>query len=353
MKHLILLLFFIISFCPYPAMNGWAFRQVLGLFLLSLVISWMLSKKYHFSVGLCFFVTTIYGLNQCGLSQFGSEVATSLMALLFYSCIALSLDESSLKFIFPLLCGVAVGDSVSMIIQRISYLSLPEGHMSANWVLVNGSLDSCFIALMAPSILFSKKNNFKIIYFSLILIAIILAKSNTGIFVLALMLLAQSILNKKYIKELLISLGLTLPPILYFLGSKFLSSTGRLNNWKTMMSFWREHANHFIGTGPGTYWVYSQWVEIHKVGDQAFTWMHNDWLQVLFEQGYIGLACVLFLFFMMLKKSFNRPSLFSVVLGYGFIALTQFPLHLFIFQLMGVALIYHCFEKKVQYGSGN
>ena len=93
MQYLIILLLFISAFFKVPAENGWAYRQVGGLFVLCFLISWMLSKKYHFSVGLCFLVTAIYGLFQAGLPQFGSEVVSSIMTLLFFSCLALGLED--------------------------------------------------------------------------------------------------------------------------------------------------------------------------------------------------------------------------------------------------------------------
>jgi O-antigen ligase len=75
--------------------------------------------------------------------------------------------------------------------------------------------------------------------------------------------------------------------------------------------------------------------------------MHNDWLQVLFEGGIIFFTSMLILYFFMLKKSVNRPELFSMVIAYGLIAMTLYPLHLFVYQMVGTVLVYCCFREEI------
>ncbi len=335
MQYLIVPLFFLASFFQVPEVNGWAFRQVSCLVVLSLFIAWRLSKKFHISVGLCFFATSIYGLVQWGVPQFGSEVVSSLMVMYLFSCLAL---ECELNFILPLLAFVAIGDSIIMIVRFLANLGDPWVFMKAWWVITNASLDACFVALMFPIIwTITKRKKWLQITTGLIVCAsVILAKSNTALIVL--LISSFPIFSYK--------LFFLSPLSYFFLGNKFAQDLGRYHNWERMFTFWNDNINHFIGSGPGTYWVISQLLQAHKIGDAVFAWMHNDWLQVLFEQGYIGLGCVFFLYFSMLYKSFKRPILLSMIIGYGVIALTLYPLHLFMFQLLGVALIYLCFTVK-------
>jgi len=342
MKYLIFILLLLSSFWKVPTQNGWAFRQILGLGILSLIISWLLSKKYHFFVGLCFFVTMIFGLIQQGVPQFGTEVTTSLIALLFYACIGLSLPEDIFDKIFPVLSLIVLGDAIMVLICGIPHFGEAWGHMNACWVMTNGTLDACFMALMSPIIL-SSFGWFPCIF---LLAAIVLTKSNTAIFLIPFMSCIYLLLTKSW-KKLgdVILISFILLAIIYLVfPEKFMSDSGRFNNWELMMNWWNQKVkNHWIGTGPGTYWVYSQWLQGHKSGDPVWSWMHNDWLQILFEQGILGLISVLFLYGAMLHKSFDRPVLFSMIVGYGFIGLTLYPLHLFIFQLIGVTLIHKTF----------
>ncbi len=330
-------------------MNGWAYRQVAGLGVLCVVIAWQLSKKYHVSVGLCFLVTSVYGLIQGGLPQYGSEVLTSVMALLFFSCIGLSLENEYFKMILPLLSIVALGDALIMLFRISPHLGELWGFMQAWWVMTNASLDACFIAIMSPvigAVTENKLIKFFLLFF--VFVAILVTKSNTALMVFLSTNTIVLLREKKFKSVGLVAVIsiISIVPLYYFFGMKFAENYGRFGNWQTMMGFWKDNINHVLGSGPGTYWVYAQSLQAHKVGDVVFTWMHDDWLQVLFEQGYIGLVSVLFLYGMMIYKSFKQPILFSMVIGFGLISLTMYPLHLFFFQLIGVALIYHCFVKE-------
>ena len=335
MKYLVFILFLIVAFCTVPAINGWAFRQYLGFAFISILISIMLTKKFHISVGLCFFITTLYGLFRSGIPQFGSEVVSSIMVLLLFSCISLGFSESLLNLILPALALVAIGDAIIMLVRFLMHFE----YMDVYWVLTNASLDASFIALMFPIVwILGQKKSVQIPLSIFIVLAVVAAKSNTALLVLVITGIS------------LFWEALVLVPLSYFaLGHKFAHSEGRIDNWKIMMGFWQDHVNHLFGSGPGTYWILAQSIQAHKAGDQVWGWMHNDFLQVLFEQGLIGLGSVLFLYFMMLWKSFKKPILLSMVIGYGVIAMTLYPIHLFFFQLIGLALIALCFNREGHY----
>ncbi len=78
-----------------------------------------------------------------------------------------------------------------------------------------------------------------------------------------------------------------------------------------------------------------------------FVWMHNDWLQILFELGIIGLAAAIIFYICLIKHSWNKKNyLFPIVCTYGFISLTQMPLRVFVFQLLGACLIMMAFDNQ-------
>src|ERR1022692_166313 len=95
-------LLFIVAFYPVPDANGWSFRQGLGMLFMSFVISYLLGKKYHVSVGLCVLMTLVLGILQCGNTQFGSEVVSSIMMILFFSCLALGLKDKHMELVLPI-----------------------------------------------------------------------------------------------------------------------------------------------------------------------------------------------------------------------------------------------------------
>lgn len=353
-----------------PVKDGYLFRQDLGLTLLSLLISSYLYKKYHASVALCFLVTAAYGIqlwaypwifyNHLGpitVASLGSVTGGAVLTLVLFSC-ALIVAEEYLGALIPLLTLLAIGDAFMMTLKALLHYGEPWGFMQAWWVMTNGSVDACFLAVMLP-VVWNTENRFSIAHkwsqiccLILMTVAIVLSKSNTGIFAALLIQLAYLVSKFKWkaLPFTLLTCGIVLL-VRMWMGIKFMGDTGRFNVWKISFDFWWTQTTHWLGTGPGTFWVYGPPLQLMHNGEitqgaQIFPWMHNDWLQVLFEQGILGFASILFLFVTMSLKSFKRPVLFSMIMGFGFVATTQYPLRLFFFQCLGVGLIYECFRGR-------
>ncbi len=107
-----------------------------------------------------------------------------------------------------------------------------------------------------------------------------------------------------------------------------LSSAGRVPAWIRFMEWWKVEASWTFGTGIGTF----QWIgpAIDGLeGSRLFMHMHNDWLQILFEGGVLGLLLAVSSFGFLLWRSWNRPKLFAAVVGLGVFALTYHPLRFF------------------------
>ena len=77
-----------------------------------------------------------------------------------------------------------------------------------------------------------------------------------------------------------------------------------------------------------------------------FFWLHNDWLQILFEQGPVGLVSVLVLSLYALKKSFRRPYLFGAGCAYCAVMLGNYPLRMALPSFIGVFLLAAVLRKR-------
>ncbi len=339
---LLTVLFFILAFLQVPEINGWAFRQTLGLGWLSLVVAQKLSEKFHWTLGICFGALAINGIAHGAYVGLGTEAILTVMTLLFFTCAFLIMEERHALLLLIILGFTALGDSMIMVARYFTHLDFED----VWWVVTNHSLDASFVALMMPLIwcIFTSRR-IKISLIAIMTSAILLAKSNTGIFV-ALSFPITFFIASKNLKNMLISLItilLSIPLIAMTYGFKFMHATGRFAAWKLMMDFWKNNLNIFIGGGPGSYWIYANNIQTTHF---KFSWMHNDWLQQLFENGFVGLASCGLLYGFALTKSFNRPYLFSMVVGFGIITLTLYPNHLFFFQLAELALLYLCFAAN-------
>lgn len=340
MQYLLLSFILITAFIPVPDVDGWAFRQMLGLAVLSVGISFKLYKKFHWSVALCFLSTTLNCLYH--------KLPGNMVQIVLFSCAALIAEDNLANTILPLLSFVALGDALIMISRYLASWNNPWGFKNAWWVLTNSSLDACFIALMLPTaLLLCDNKKTKIFLASIIVLALLAARGNTGIVTLIVMSLAYLIASKQNNYSIyagIIAGAASLVGFMWYY-EKLGVDNGRFGHWKLMMSWWEYNANAIIGTGPGTFWGIAYAVQPDA---EKFMWMHNDWLQQLFTHGILGLLLVAILYGFMLKNSIKSPVLFSMVVGYGLIAVTQFPNHLFFFQLVGVLLIYHCFDKTIE-----
>lgn len=102
----------------------------------------------------------------------------------------------------------------------------------------------------------------------------------------------------------------------------------RLEAWKFFLKFWAtDWGNIFVGTGGGTF----MWVSVllRKANTGVFLHMHNDWLQILFEQGAVGLALALYLFGLSIRRARKDKQLLSAILASGVFGFFYHPLRFF------------------------
>lgn len=191
------------------------------------------------------------------------------------------------------------------------------------------SVDAMLIAIMYPSILKFINDHieefvFKVVLMIIPIVAIFTAKGSVGIGGLS---LALFILYARpgFYKFLLLPISLF--TLYYFIDPLLFSDSLRFVCWRWSMHWWWDNANHWIGTGMGTFSVlgpYIQSITQQQIGNWYIE-MHNDWLQLLFEFGYIGLSVVLsFVTYVIYKARHDRHLLASIV-TYSACALFYYP----------------------------
>lgn len=161
---------------------------------------------------------------------------------------------------------------------------------------------------------------------------ILIGKSSVGIGMFSLYLAFQFVSKKTWPILLLI-------PFLFafgahFWGSRELFSFGdRDVMWKFFMTMWAHNPRQWIfGTGFGTFGIFSRLSQDHfEMRPQYWwIWLHNDWLQGIFETGIVGAALMVGVFLQALYRLFKKGmtpearalGLFGVTMG------CNFPLHI-------------------------
>ncbi len=118
-----------------------------------------------------------------------------------------------------------------------------------------------------------------------------------------------------------------------------LSSTGRFGFWKYVFDMWVNSDKQMFGFGTGAGAVVFQHTKM--------IWAHNDYLQLLFDNGMAGLSAALVVLFYALKESLDRPWLFSSIMGYASCAVFNFPSHMPLHAFVGLSLVWFA-HRKVQ-----
>lgn len=351
-------------FCFYPSLPARPFYEAMfGLFFLSIVISNEL-KKIHWIIGLNYLILSISAIytfffphyypipvNPIDMARDGGEVLYSFITLTLFTIIFLIKDRDFFERILELLFFSAVADSFVMIFMRIFMHESPPYAM-----LNNGTADACFISCMIPYSLLKRLDKSKDILFLIVMcISIILSKSNTAIASLGVGL-AASLFPRVSFKKFLIIIIPSFFAIIFMVyfgtGSRFLQDSGRAFVYRGTWEFFKQFANPLIGFGTGTFTVWGlAWQKAHYMTVEPghavslWLWLHQEELEILFENGIVGLISVLIMVGFMFKKLYSSYC-FPILCVYFFTSLTEMPLRLWVTQLLGICLMAIAFKSE-------
>ena len=205
----------------------------------------------------------------------------------------------------------------------------------------NASMDASLIAFTYPFLVMRKSPNWNtpwpLVSILVPPLAIYLSNASMGIITLSVVLTAwvffksTTFLNKLLYSPLIfVTFFATGAFGMYLTVNALVDGSGRGNLFKRAYEFWGVNADPWLGMGLGTTQVFLPLIQqmngIFKVHGVDL-WMHNDWLQILFELGWVGLISAMTLYFFLLVWSIRHMYLFCALLGYGFCMFGNFPLH--------------------------
>lgn len=263
--------------------------------------------------------------------------------------LAAALFLSSLESINSLLFGFILFAFVDCV-----RLFLGDGFRHNNGLMSysiwdNQSMGASMAAVMLP--LVSSQFQKKWIPYLLFVPAIIYAHSSVAWATLFIGLAAPFIARFEITKVIGLALTASVGGALV-LRSKLLTNDGRFELWKEIFAFWSkaptpgEQINHFLGSGTGSFMMYGPHINMINGNSKLyFIWAHSDWLQILFEQGYIGLGLALLTAGFALWHARRRMWLFSSCLTYAFVMLAQMPWRYVPSALYGAVLLIEALRK--------
>lgn len=193
--------------------------------------------------------------------------------------------------------------------------------------LVNGNTyDLMLMTLMTPYVLLVEKNKILKTAFIFLLVVASLKCFPRSAALVAISFFFSLAYHEKKNKTTL--LGVVLISGFFVatttLGNSFVSTSDRLRFWNHQFAWWFNNVDFFLGSGLGTFERIGAYLHIDNHRKYI---MHNDFLQMLFECGFVGL--VLFVVSYVKLYSDSRKELFAAMIVFGFFPamLFYFPLH--------------------------
>lgn len=363
---------------PYsedPWWNSWFFASI----ACSLMVSKKACNRYGLPVGLSFAWTLFSGIRIFGIktayAEFAGPTAVAFDNVALYSTfgflavgfvfvVADYLFIDRLEDLFAALCFTS---SVLVIYQLISH-QVPGGFLG------NPSINGTMIAISYPLLcLKTEKNSYysmslkrafstqyvRVVWDFLCVILPIWAIFGSGssipvgafacVALCSVLLMPGSLglnlsIKNRIFVALIVLLIITLMATI-FVPSLFFDS-GRFVIWK-MVADWSVQHNTLkewlLGYGNGSYFMWGPAIQketgVHVT--EWWIWCHNDWLQVIFEQGIIGFGFYVWLFLDTLIgfHDHNKPYLTVALISFGVSSFFNFNVHLGSTAILGGLLM--------------
>jgi len=132
------------------------------------------------------------------------------------------------------------------------------------------------------------------------------------------------------------------------------SGRGKIN--MSALDFWAKNADPMTGTGAGmttAFFPYIAKLYGHNyggadkfAGGYVPLWFHQDYLQLLFEQGWIGLGSLLLVTFFLFRATIHKALLFSLVCGLMTAGIFNMVCHWPFHYVLSTFIVVYCFRTS-------
>jgi O-antigen ligase len=338
--------------------------------LANLWLAAFLGKRVHWAAGLAFgwmgfsalyiFAQPVSPLGHFGplaTATFDGVSAISYLSVLSITYLLAFATKEQLESLLVAFATLCFLDALFVLAQWIGGANTSD----RGGFFGNTSMNACVIAFTYPLLTRnSRKANgrwsavARVIKLYVPILAILVSRSNLGLLSLLAAFIAPTLFDLWPEKFSFLGLVESTTTLIFsasglflvghwFMGPKFGDDNGRFQLWSAAINWWLKSADHFFGMGLGTYAVFGPNIQISDLHQMTwhFPWLHNEPLQILFEQGIIGL----FLFLNLTYWTFRSCSktgeswLLSAVSAYFVASLGNYPMHQPVTGFFGVLLV--------------
>lgn len=300
----------------------WQGKWAVLLFALAASISLQAAKKFHWSVAPALAVTLGSAIYAGAWSFMSHEAAYSALCL-------------ALLYLFFMPLTRRNRPAVELSLAVISLISIGWLPIWKGGLIGNPSMNGCLIAITLPFV------NLPVVY-PVGLVGLVYIGQSIPLGVAAVMFAAYLIASGTRLRarHFVVAMAVGLASYAYQYPMLF-HSNERFASWEKVLAFWWSTNQHWFGLGTG-----SGPVVFRQAEGALSLFAHNDYLQMLFENGIVGLVSAVILLVGALVRSFNRPLLFASVCGYAATAFFNYPAHLPVHAFVGAALLWITHVKR-------
>lgn len=367
-----------VIFVLFVRNGNYYYAEVLsGSIVLGILYSYIIGIRIHASVGIFASIAIITSLVHTLPHPNGYDIAYGIDTSIFTT--ALMNQGMVWGFLFLGVLAFSGRELFKALVRSIPWLLVintililtdffwpPLGGLKPDGIIGNSSIDPGFVGPAIPLVYYfppKLRNNPAFIIPIVIsaIVAIFYCKGSVGIGSMAvsigsLFLLGENLNLKKTFFYGALVFSLVLLVAYCFLGAELFSDSNRIRIYTYSLNWWKDHANIWFGTGLGSYWAfgpYAQKLANQRIGTEVFTWMHSDWLQVLFELGIAGLLSVLSVAFFLVKNCLRlkRYHVLSAALAYGGTMCFNMPSKTFTTAFLGMIILVLGFMDEEEYNS--
>lgn len=369
--------FFIVFFTAFFSYGNnywwysWGLKWFIMISVLTLALGVTLIRRVHWSLVPAFLSTSLsaiwvfamrdnqyQGYTILDILALGKASAYGLVSFILLAAFFSTAKKNTLLALENALGWLCSISTVCVIWQFM--LGIDSYHRGG--FIGNASMNGCLIAFTYPFLTMRRYRLdslfgeiWAFIWCVLPVLAVFLTGASMAVGTMGAVLMAylfSSMASRYSLKlRLTVSAGAMLVSLLggYVLwGKELWNPSGRFLIWKEAIKWWYGHYNIWFGTGAGTTSILLPYIQRQtnlEIG-QWFLWFHNEWAQILFEQGIVGLLSFILLGWYTVKFAAGRVYLISALAGYIICSIGNYPAHMPLHALIGMALVAMAFKYK-------
>jgi len=335
---------------------------ILALSIISYAI--YLCKKYHWSAGILF---GYVGLNTLSVFSYPQNIYSQLPNNVFHTLTGYTAKSFIALLLMVILVDMIKKDvvpklllfilSLDAILTIYQFFTVDKYHLVTGF-LDNISLNGGLLAVFVPVILSIKNIPMLLLFIT----AILCCKASVASGTLALALASYYFMkHKSYLIPVLLFCAVLGTATL--VDKSTFSGSGRFMLYKIQLKSFLddkvcypekqkqvclEDGNNFTGRSTGTFhfWAFITQVKYYLTEGKGKTgeimrFLHSDWLQIMMEFGYIGLALSILLAGYLIFMSWGEPMMFSMLISYMGFMVFHYPIHYPLQAFVGLWIIAH------------